>query len=155
MWVSPIGPYPSTRKLEHWLALADAYLKLRRTGVMKLFVPEIRETFTVNEKEYTYSPDALLVFNNRVFVLEIQLSPLPSRRWAQKWEIHKKFYDGNFHHGANFQNYRSDTMKQAGIYMKPETVVLAERQEKETIQADHTFPVTVIRNIEDLKNFPA
>lgn len=76
------------------------------------------------------------------FLLEYQLSPLSSERWAAKWAVAAAFFDG----GA----YKSASWQPAGnVKVKPRIVAIT-KQGKETVGAGSSLSLVIEPSIDFL-----
>lgn len=87
----------NTRKLSHYLKIAEAYFDLWDTGNLTDFTMEWREDFINNEgNKRVYAPDAFFIYDKKPYFLEVQQSYLTRLKWAEKWKIaHEFYFEGN------------------------------------------------------------
>lgn len=87
-------PVPlSERKVEHYLAIASVYLHLQFSPLLQFFEVEPRFPFVSRaNEEKVYAPDAIFIWKDEVYALEVQRSPLSSKGWAEKWKVAEGFY---------------------------------------------------------------
>jgi|GEM_PF-6450001 len=108
----------STNKIEHILALGDAYQALEPFLVEWKVEPRYQI-----EEGLTVAPDAFMIVRKAdgkryLFLLEIQLSPLSSQRWASKWENRRRLYENK---------------RYTEFFPVPPAMLLLCRQPKETV----------------------
>lgn len=60
---------------------------------------EPRERF----ESYVWKPDCILVYNRKVYAVEVQLTPRGSARWRQKWNVYNRYFNGGHFRQAAFQ----------------------------------------------------
>lgn len=116
----------NTSNLNHYLAIGDFYLYLKQNGNLIAFETELRERFAVGTKEKLYCPDAFFIWNGKIYVLEVQITPTSKDRWSKKHEIRNLFFDPirNYYHAASFQKYaRNDKL------IKPLMVIWSKSKE--------------------------
>lgn len=83
------APVLATRKTAHWLALTDCYLALCAIERPLKWVPEYREEI---EGGVVFAPDAWAVWRRKPFFLEVQLTPLVTKKWDHKWAVYERYY---------------------------------------------------------------
>lgn len=124
--------------LTHALAIGNVYLELKRTGGLLHFETELREEYTVGGKVKKYCPDAFFIYKKKPYLLEVQLTPLSSDRWAKKWETANEFFSGP-HLKASWQKYSKNPFR-------PEMVVLT-KQNTEIVKAGSRIPLIIVQEI--------
>lgn len=83
--------------MAHMLAVGNLYFTTRP----KVWMYEPAEKFG---KLY-WKPDCVLSFQKRLYVAEVQLSPLSSKEWAQKWNIFNLYFNEGHFKEAKFQQF--------------------------------------------------
>lgn len=63
------------------------------------------ERFEHLGKSYFWNPDCILVHERKVYVVELQLSPLGVSRWRRKWTVYEKYFGGGYFEAAAFQRW--------------------------------------------------
>ena len=124
-------------KVSHHLAITSCYAALEKSGHLTRFTPELREPFGTK----VYAPDAFFVFDKRPYLLEIQLTPLSIKRWAEKWAIGAEYFDGFHHQKASFQHW-------PGRIIRPQIAVIT-RQPPDNVMAGSRLPLHIYASIED------
>jgi hypothetical protein len=138
---------PKGHKLTHFLSITDAYFGFLKVGNVKRWFLEPREKFMSGSKSYTYAPDAYLFLEKdgkiKPYIVEVQLSPLTSKRWAEKWAVAAQFFDSGAYKKAGFQ-----IMK---VEIKPQIIVITNQPEETVRTGVGSLPLSVIRSASDLK----
>lgn len=73
---------------EHTLAIGDIYFTLQPTHFM--FEPV--EHFEYHGKNYVFAPDCVFVHGKKVYVAEVQCTPLSEKQWKAKYSIYNSFF---------------------------------------------------------------
>ncbi|WP_438447401.1 hypothetical protein [Gorillibacterium sp. sgz5001074] len=93
---------------------------LRETDKLRSFQVEPREPFERLGKAMLYAPDALFVYDRTIYLMEVQLSRLSRKQWAQKWRVANLYFNEGHYRAAGWQRWR----KQGGEFIKPHFVVV-------------------------------
>lgn len=121
----------NSNKVNHYLAIASVYQELKRLGEVSEWRVELREKFGKD----VYAPDAFFVLKTqkgtKAFLLEVQSSPMTTKRWGEKWAIASRFFDENHYRSASFQFME-------GKSFRPHVVVVSSQQ-PETVQGESKF----------------
>lgn len=146
--VTYLPPSFKGHKRDHFLAIGDSYLQLEKVGKVRRFFLEPREEFRGGTKVYKYAPDAyvFLEVEGRIkpLILEVQSSPLTSKRWAEKWTIASQFFDTGAFKKAGFQ-----IMKDKEV--RPQIVAITTQQTETVRTGIGSLPLLVVRTVGDLK----
>lgn len=113
-------------KLRHWLTIGEVYTALREAGGKLYFECELREKFKHAGKEYTFAPDIFFIHGGRATLLDVQLTRMTKKEWAQKWKRWNDYFNGGHFKSAPWQRFKKD----GGLI--PHMVVLTP-QPKETV----------------------
>lgn len=131
-------PVPlSSGKIDHVLAIGDAYLDLIETGKLlpHRWLYELREPMGKRK----YCADAFFVHDGKPYLLEVQRSPISSKRWAEKWAIASEFFDNDHLTKASFQFWKPRIVK-------PRIMVLS-AQEPDTIRAGTRLDLLILNKL--------
>lgn len=129
------GPFfLGSNKIEHLLAIGDVWFERRPP----IFLVELREQFGAKK----YCPDAFFVHRGRAYLLELQLYPLSTAKWAEKWAIATEYFDGGHHRKASWQLW-------PGKVIRPNILVLSQ-QGVDVIRGGSNLPIRIIRDIKEL-----
>lgn len=109
----------SSNKIQHFLAIADVYTKLKETGKLRYFQVELREPFKHNEKSCVYAPDALFVHDKSIYLVEVQLSRMSRTQWSYKWKVANTYFNEGYYRLASWQRWKK------ADYIKPNFIVLS------------------------------
>lgn len=110
----------STEK-DHALAVGNLYFHLR--PVKWLYEPV--EKFEHLGKPLYWQPDCILVHQKKVYVVEVQLSPLGAKRWIRKWGMFNLYFNGGHFREAAFQAWAKNPILPQFMVItsqQPETV---------------------------------
>lgn len=136
-------PLPlNSLKIEHSLAIADVWLTLVKTGNLQYFKYEPIDPFTTAGRQKVYAPDSFFIYKNKAYVLEVQLSPLSTIRWGEKWAIATAFFDEGHYKKATWQVVK-------GHLIRPEILVISQ-QSDDVIQGGSRLNISIYRDIKDL-----
>lgn len=131
------------RNLDHFLTLGNLMIFLKQNGKLHEFEVEPQYPYTdAKGKEKVYPPDVFYIFNKKPYLLECQLSPMSSRKWANKHRIRNEYFAGGHYLRAPFQQR----------YKKPVTpplVIWSRRQMEHTITSGSEGSVFVVRDLPD------
>lgn len=133
----------TSSKIEHTLAIGDFYLYLNND--LQNFIVEPQEKFSYHDKEMTYYPDAFFIYQNKAYLLEVQLHPLSSDRWSDKWQVANKFFESGAFKKASWINNPTRIFK-------PRIVVYSPRQYDKTILSGCNQSPLIVRSIEEFCN---
>lgn len=137
-------PKPFTiLSIDHILGIGNVLFDLQQMGQIYDFTFEIREDFISMGKEQRFSADGFFGFNNRAYLLEYQLSPISSLRWAEKWEVYNRYLGSTAFHKAFWNKHAK------GQYILPQTIVVT-KQQTETVKTGCRVPCKVVRDIKEL-----
>jgi hypothetical protein len=126
-----------SRRLQHQLKITDVFLSLWLTQNLRTFTCELREEFEYKNKEENgeitiakYCPDAFFVYDNTPYFLEVQRSPLSSRRWQKKWDVAEAYF--------------SSGERKIGQYLiqKPRILVIS-TQNPAIVKGDGNLPLAI------------
>lgn len=130
-------PVPFTsRKVEHHLAVCHVLLQLRKRGKVSAFEHEPRERYGAPTGSRMYCPDAYFIFNNRAYLLEVQLSAMSSTQWAHKWSSAQK------------------ALERVKWEREPTKIVVLSKQQRETV-GGFRLPLLVMPTIEEFTKWEA
>lgn len=149
---APFAREPLTsRKLEHWLALADMWVTLRAAGELLRWRVELREVYGGG----VYCPDAFYALRmpggTQLRFLEVQLTEQTSDRWARKWAVASGFFDSPAFAKGSFQTFLGRDNKPVTIKADQVKIVVVSKQQPDTITAGTRLPLILSR---DVKNAP-
>lgn len=132
-----------TLKIDHILGIGHILFDLMQMGEVIDFTYEPVELFVSMNKDKKFCADAFFAFNNKAYLLEYQLSPLSSLRWAEKWETYNRYLGSTAFHKAFWNKHAK------GQFILPMTVVVS-NQQPETIRTGCKFPIKIVRNIKEM-----
>lgn len=103
-------PVPlKSNKLDHWLAIGDAFLSLYQNYNLQYFEPEYRKDFADEEDNILrFCPDAYFVINNQLYFLEVQRTKIPPSYWKYKWDYASRFLKSRFYNKETFHPRLND-----------------------------------------------
>jgi hypothetical protein len=88
--------------IDHSLAVINLYFTLRPSRWM--FEPI--ERYTHLGRELAWAPDAIFVHQKKVYVCEMQLTPISSGQWEKrKWRHYNTFFNSGYFKQAAFQKW--------------------------------------------------
>lgn len=88
--------------LEHALSIAHVYFTLKPTK----WLYEPKNEFKIDDKKYVWSPDIVMAHNGKLWVGEVQLTPLSAKNWSKKWNAWNLFFkDEKLYSQADFQKW--------------------------------------------------
>jgi hypothetical protein len=90
-----------SKNYDHHLAIAGIYFGM----LPDHFLFEPQEDFKHVGADYVWNPDCIFVHQKKVYVAEIQLTPISSARWKKKWNIFNLYFDNKYFHNAQFQKW--------------------------------------------------
>jgi hypothetical protein len=137
--------------IDHYLAIADAWYYLSTQGDLLRWTLEPRYPFGEGKK---YCPDAFFAWRKNghtlIGFLEMQLSPLTTKRWAEKWAVASAFFDSKECSTAPFQDFVN--AKGEKVILKPSrlSLIAVSSQQPETIAAGSKLTITIIKEISSL-----
>lgn len=89
-------------KVDHALAVINLYFTLGRP---KYWLYEPQEKFTHLGKEMVWAPDCIFVHGKKVYVCEMQLTPIRKARWKKKWSVYNQYFSRDNFLSAAFQKW--------------------------------------------------
>lgn len=134
------APVPfNSPKIPHYIEIGNVYLDCLHLGELLHFTPECREPFILYGQEKEYCPDIFMIWKGRAYCIEVQLTPISSTRWGEKWKVAETFFgEGHFK--------RASWQKSPTKIIKPRLVVLT-KQRPETVTRLSSLPVIVTDHI--------
>jgi DNA-binding HxlR family transcriptional regulator len=109
-------------KEDHALAVINLYFAIKP----KYWIYEPVERYTHLGRELAWNPDCIFVFQKKVYVCEIQLTPLTRNKWKKsKWDYYKTYFDHGHFKNAAFQKWSDKTILPQFLVItsqQPETV---------------------------------
>ncbi|UVI31233.1 hypothetical protein [Paenibacillus spongiae] len=109
-------------KIDHALAVINLYFALRP----KYWMYEPIERFTHLGRELVWAPDCIFVHERKVYVCELQLTPMTGSKWARsKWAYYNTYFNAGHFKQAAFQGWSSKTILPQFLVItgqQPETV---------------------------------
>jgi hypothetical protein len=133
-------PVPLSKRLDHWLAIGDVYCTLKQSGGLRYFIPELREPIPGTRK--VYCGDAFVEWREKRFLLEVQMSPLSTDRWKEKWMVLTEWARRGGLRQASFQRFYKETITPA--------IVVVTQQSKEVVSGGMDLPLKIVRDIKEL-----
>ncbi|ARK30756.1 replication-relaxation family protein [Halalkalibacter krulwichiae] len=128
------GMKKDSQKVDHFLSIADPYIELKVTGLLKEFHTEPKYG-----KKGTVEPDAFFEFNHYPFFLEIQNSIYSEKVMKAKIQRYKEYFNSNDWHNESWQKGREIVF--------PYVLIITNKKYK--IEVDE-FPVIQVKSISDL-----
>jgi hypothetical protein len=133
----------NSNKVDHYVSIANLYQDLKRRGELRKWIVELREDCGKSK----YCPDAFAAIKTengtRAYLFELQLSPLPSTRWAEKWTIAQTFFENpDYLKAASFQFVE-------GRIIKPNIIVLSSQQ-PETVRGETRIQITIAKDLKQV-----
>lgn len=129
----------TSNKVNHYITIANVYQDLKRMGELKIWRVELREKFGKD----VYSPDAFFVLQTakgtKAFLLEVQESPLTTKRWGEKWAVASRFFESDDFKTASFQVIKDKVIR-------PNVIVISSQQ-PETVQGESRFNFILCNDI--------
>jgi hypothetical protein len=122
-------------KVPHWLLITHTYLDMLEIERPMIFLPEQR----LNETRF--NPDIFAVWLGRAFWIEVQKSPLTSKRWAMKWDRYNEYIQS----GA----YKTENWQPKTHVVRPRIVAIS-KQMPETIITGSDYEIDIVENIKEL-----
>lgn len=149
------NPIPFTsQKVDHYISLADIWMHLKAGGELKRWRPELRELYGARGKKYSADAFACIHLRskNRFLFFESQLSPITSKRWAEKWKAAQEFFESPQFRTASFQDFTSVSTGQASI-VEPslfKIVVVSTQQPDTILTGSGNLPIIIARDVESV-----
>lgn len=134
---------PFTKRIDHRLYLAEILLHLSYYHIPPKFYAETRQEFEWRNQSYKYSPDIICTWLGHWWTIEAQRSPMESKKWARKWEVHKAFWESGAYKKADWQPDK---------LVKPRLVVISNQQADTVTTGCGKLEIQVVRTITDLYN---
>ncbi|HJV46727.1 MAG TPA: hypothetical protein VJ824_13510 [Bacillota bacterium] len=133
----------NTPTIDHILGIGNILFELSQIGNVFDFTFELREPFVSLGREWKFSSDAFFGFNGRAYLLEYQISPLTSERWAEKWKTYNQYLGTSAFHQAFWNEHVK------GSIILPRIIVVT-NQQIETVKSGCKFPLIIVRDIKEL-----
>lgn len=131
----------NSMKIDHALAIGDVWLDMVLGGGLKYFVYEPKDEFNPGTGRRVYCPDAFFIHGGTAYLLEVQRSPLSTKRWAEKWAVASQYFDGGYYKSASWQVAQ-------GRIIKPSIVVLS-TQSPQVITAGTGLSLILAKDIKE------
>lgn len=136
-------PLPlNSLKIDHALAIGDVWLTLVRTGKLQYFKYEPIDPFTTGGRQKVYAPDAFFIYKNKPYLLELQLSPLSTIRWGEKWAVATSFFDEGHYKKATWQVIPNHILHPA--------IIVLSNQSPDVIQGGSLLNLSIIKEAKAL-----
>ena len=134
-------PFQSN-KVDHLLSIGNVFFHLHHKGGLKSFRTELREPFysTHTSSIKKYCPDAFFHYRNELYLLEVQLTPLSTRKWRKKWELAEEFFYEGHYQKVTWHPFEKEYIP---------TIVVISSQSEHVVKAGTELPVSIIRNATD------
>lgn len=92
-------------KVDHAIAVINLYFTLKP----KHWRYEPAEHYSHLGNELVWAPDCIFVFQKKVYVCEVQLTPMTGKKWAKsKWSHYNTFFNKGYFKQAGFQSWSSN-----------------------------------------------
>jgi hypothetical protein len=97
--------YPT--KIDHAIAVINLYFAIKP----KYWIYEPVERFTHLGRDLVWSPDCIFVHQRKVYVCEVQLTPMTGSKWARsKWSYYNTYFNDGYFRDAAFQSWSDKTI---------------------------------------------